>query len=101
MEESEVVGMQEVGMTGGTQLSVMEVDDGEDEIVVLGEVKQGETHKWAPLLPPKMLRKRVCMVMVIQMPVGSQAKGGLVQESQVGSGSVGSIGTPCERCIKH
>ena len=59
-EGSEAVGMEEVGMTGGTQLSVMEVDEeGEDEVVVVEEAKQGETRKWAPLLPPKLLRKRV------------------------------------------
>ena len=58
-EGSEAVRMEEVGMTGGTQSSAMEVDEeGEDEVVVL-EVKQGEKRKWAPLLPPKLLRKRV------------------------------------------
>ena len=39
-EESEAVGMEEVGMTGGTQSSTMEVDEeGEDEVVVVEETK--------------------------------------------------------------
>ena len=38
-EGSEAIGMEEVGMTGGTQLLAMEVDEeGEDEVVVV-EVK--------------------------------------------------------------
>ena len=58
-EGSKAVRMEEVGMTGGTQSSAMEVDEeGEDEVVVL-EVKQGEKRKWAPLSPPKSSRKRV------------------------------------------
>ena len=59
-EESEAIGTEEVGTTSGTQLSAMEVDkEGEDEVVVVEEVKRGETRKWAPLLPPKSLRIRV------------------------------------------
>ena len=39
-EGSEAIGTEEVGMTGGTQSSVMEVDkEGEDEVVVVEEVK--------------------------------------------------------------
>ena len=58
-EGSKAVRTEEVGMTGGTQSSAMEVDEeGEDEVVVL-EVKQGEKRKWAPLSLPKLLRKRV------------------------------------------
>ena len=41
-EGSEAVGMEEVGTTGGTQSSAMEVDkEGEDEVVVVEEVKRG------------------------------------------------------------
>ena len=42
---SKVVGTEEVGMMGGTQSSVMEVDEEEDEVVVVKEVKRGETSK--------------------------------------------------------
>ena len=39
-EGSEAVGMEEVGTTGGTQSSAMEVDEeGEDEVVVVEEAK--------------------------------------------------------------
>ena len=39
-EESEAVGTEEFGATGGTQLSVMEVDEErEDEVVTVEEVK--------------------------------------------------------------
>ena len=39
-EESEVIGTEEIGTTGGTQSSVMEVDEEEqDEVVVVEEVK--------------------------------------------------------------
>ena len=39
-EESEAVETEEVGMTGGTQSSVMEVnEEGEDEVVVVEEAK--------------------------------------------------------------
>ena len=39
-EGSEAVGMEEVGMTGGTQSSAMEVnEEGEDEVIVVEEVK--------------------------------------------------------------
>ena len=39
-EGSEAIGMEEVGTTGGTQLSAMEVDkEEEDEVVVVEEVK--------------------------------------------------------------
>ena len=59
-EESKAIGTEEVGMTGGTQSSAMEVDkEGEDEVVVVKEVKQGEMRKWAPSSPPKLLRKWV------------------------------------------
>ena len=91
-EGSEVVGMENVRMTGGTQLSVMEINEEEkDEVIVVEETKQGETWKQAPLSPPKTLRKRVCVAMGTQPSVGSQ----------VGSGNVGSMGRPCERCVKH
>ena len=59
-EESEVIGTEEVGMTSGTQSSPMEVDEeGEDEVVVVEQVKRGEMRKQAPSLPPKSSRKRV------------------------------------------
>ena len=49
-EESEAIRTEEVGTTSGTQSLVMEVDEeGEDEVVVIEEVKRGETRKWAPL----------------------------------------------------
>ena len=36
----------------------MEVDEeGEDEVIVVEEAKQGEMRKWAPLSLPKMLRQ--------------------------------------------
>ena len=39
-EESEVVGMEDIGMTGGTQPSVIEVDEEEEEdVVVVEEVR--------------------------------------------------------------
>ena len=39
-EGSEAVGTEDVGMTGGTQSSVMEVDEeGEDEVVMVEEAK--------------------------------------------------------------
>ena len=97
IEGSEAIGTEEVGMTGGTQSSAMEVNkEGGDEVVVVEEVKRGETRKWAPSLLPKLLRKRVQAGMVTQTPAGSQVKGSLVQGSQVGS-----MGKPCWRCIKH
>ena len=37
--ESEVVGMEDAGVTGGTQLLVMEVDEEEEDKVVVVEVK--------------------------------------------------------------
>ena len=81
-EESEAV-----GTMGGTQLLAMEVDEKEeDEVMVVEEVKWGKMRKWAPSLPPKMLRKRV--------QVGTVG-------SQVGSRQAGSMGRPCNRCIKH
>ena len=59
-EGSEAVSTEDVGMTGGTQLSAMEVDkEGEDEVVVVEEAKRGEMRKWAPSLLPKSSRKRV------------------------------------------
>ena len=58
-EGSEAVGTEDVGMTGGTQSSAMEVDEeGEDEVVVV-EVQRGETRKRAPSSLPKLSRKRV------------------------------------------
>ena len=100
VEGSEAVRMEEVGTTGGTQLSTMEVDEEEDEVVVV-EVQQGETRKWVPLSPPKSLRKRVQAGMATQTPVGSQVKGSLVQGSQAGMGTVVSTANPCWRCVKH
>ena len=38
-EESEAVEMENVGMTGGTQLLAMEVDEEEDEVIIVEEVK--------------------------------------------------------------
>ena len=43
----------------------MEVDDGEDKIVVVEGVKQGETCKQALLSPPKMSSNRAHTAMVI------------------------------------
>ena len=107
-EGSEAVGMEEVGTTGGTQSSAMEVDEEEEDEVVVEEVKQGETRKQAPSSLPKSLRKRVRAGTATQMPVGSQVKGSSVQESQVGiRGSQAGMGTavstanPCWRCMKH
>ena len=91
-EESEAVGTEEVGTTGGTQLSVMEVDEeGEDEVVVVEEVKRGEMRKRAPSLPPKSSRKRVRAGMATQTPAGSQA----------GVGTAVSMVNPCWRCVRH
>ena len=60
IDESEAVGTEDLGMMGGTQSSVMEVDEEEEEeVVVVEEVKRGETRKQAPSLPHKSLRKRV------------------------------------------
>ena len=93
---------EEVGTTGGTQSLAMEVnEEGEDEVIVVEEVKQGETRKRVLSLPPKALRKRVRVGTVTQMPVGSQVMGSSVQGSQAGSGNVGSTGKPCWRGIKH
>ena len=101
-EGSEAVGTEEVGTTGGTQLLVMEVDEeGEDEVVVVEEAKRGEMRKWAPSSPPKSLRKRVRAGTVTQMLAGSQVKGGSVQGSQAGMGTVVSMAFPCWRCVKH
>ena len=101
-EESKAVGTEEVGTTGGTQSSAMEMDEeGEDEVVVVEEVKRGETRKRAPSLPPKSSRKRVRAGMATQTPAGSQVKGGSVPGSQVGMGTVGSTGGSCWRCVKH
>ena len=101
-EESEAIGMEEVGTTGGTQLSAMEVDEEEeDEVVVVEEVKRGEMRKWAPSSPPKSSRKRVRAGMVTQTLAGSQAKGGLVQGSQAGMGTAVSTANPCWRCVRH
>ena len=59
-EGSEAVWMEEVGMTGGTQSLAMEVnEEGEDEVVVVEEVKRGEMRKQALSSPPKSSRKRV------------------------------------------
>ena len=78
-EGSETVRMEEVGMTGGTQSSAMEVnEEEEDEVVVVEEVKRGEMRKWAPSSPPKSSRKRVQAGMVTQTLAGSQVKGSLV-----------------------
>ena len=74
----------------------MEVDEeGEDEVIVVEEAKQGETRKRAPSSSPKLSRKRVQAGMVTQM-LGSS-----VQGSQAGLGNVGSMVKPCWRCVKH
>ena len=100
-EGSEVVGTEDVGMTGRTQSSAMEVDEeGEDEVVVV-EVQRGEMRKWAPSSPPKLSRKRVRAGTVTQTPVGSQVKGSSVQGSQAGMGTAVSTANPCWRCVKH
>ena len=101
-EGSEAVRTEEAGTTGGTQSSAMEVDEeGEDEVVVVEEVKRGETRKRAPLSLPKSLRKRVRAGTVTQTPAGSQVKGGSVQGSQAGMGTAVSTANPCWRCVKH
>ena len=101
-EESEAIRTEEVGMTSGTRSLAMEVDEeGEDEVVVVEEVKRGETRKRAPSLLPKSLRKRVRAGTATQTPAGSQVKGGSVPGSQAGMGTVGSMGGPCWRCVKH
>ena len=75
-------------MTGGTQSSAMEVDEeGEDEVVVVEEAKRGEMRKRAPLSLPKSLRKRV--------------RAGTVTQTLAGMGTVGSMGGPRWRCIRH
>ena len=101
VEESEAVGKEDVGTTGGTQSLAMEVNKEEEEVVVVVEVKQGEMRKWAPLSPLKTLRKRVCMAMGTQLSVGSQVQGRSVESSQAGSGNVGSTRRPCEQCLKY
>ena len=101
-EESEAVGTEEFGTTGGTQSSVMEVDEeGEDEVVVVEEVRRGETRKRVPSSPPKSSRKRVRAGTATQTPAGSQVKGSLVQGSQAGVGTAVSTANPCWRCVKH
>ena len=101
-EGSETVRMEEVGMTGGTQSSAMEVnEEEEDEVVVVEEVKRGEMRKWAPSSPPKSSRKRVQAGTVTQMPAGSQVKGSSVQRSQAGTGTAVSMTNLCWRCVKH
>ena len=101
-EGSEAVGTKELGTTGGTQSSAMEVDkEGEDEVVVVKELKRGETRKWAPSSPPKSSRKRVRAGMATQTPAGSQVKGSSVQGSQAGVGTAVSTANPCWRCVRH
>ena len=78
-EGSKAVRTEEVGTTGGTQSLAMEVnEEGEDEVVVVEEVKRGEMRKWAPSSLPKSSRKRVQAGMVTQTLAGSQVKGSLV-----------------------
>ena len=101
-EESEAVRTEEVGTTGGTQSSAMEVDEeGEDEVVVVEEVKRGEMRKRVLLSLPKLSRKRVRAGTATQMPAGSQVKGGSVPGSQAGMGTMVRMGGPCWRCVKH
>ena len=83
-------------------MSAREVDEeGEDEVVVVKEVKQGEMRKRALSSPPKLSRKRVRAGTATQTPAGSQVKGGPVQGSQVGMGTAVSTANPCWRCVKH
>ena len=101
-EGSKAVRTEEYGTMGGTQSSAMEVDEeGEDKVVVIEEVKRGETRKWVPSLPPKSSRKRVRAGTATQTPAGSQVKRGLVQGSQAGMGTAVSTANPCWRCVKH
>ena len=101
-EGSKAVGTEDIGTTGGTQSSVMEVDEEEeDEVVVVEEVKQSEMWKRAPSSPLKMSRKRVQAGMATQTLAGSQVLGSSVQGSQAGSGNAGSMGKLCWRCVKH
>ena len=59
-EASEAVGMEEVGTMAEAQSLVMEVnEEGEDEVVMVEEVKRGEMRKQAPSSLPKSSRKRV------------------------------------------
>ena len=101
-EGSEAIGTEEFGTTGGTQSSAMEVnEEGENEVVVVEEVKRGEMRKRAPSLPPKSSRKRVRAGMATQTLAGSQVKGRSVQGSQAGTGTAVSMANPCWRCVKH
>ena len=102
VEQSEAVKMEDMGATGGTQLSAMEVDkEEEDEVVLIEEIKHGKMRKRAPLSLPKMLRKRVQAGTATQRPVGCQVQGGSTQGSQVGLGNAGSTGRLCQRCRKY
>ena len=68
-EGSEAVRMEEVGMTGGTQSLAMEVDEeGEDEVVVVEEVKQGETMGNPRGNPTgRQGKAKVKLMMIVQM----------------------------------
>ena len=80
----------------------MEVDEeGEDEVVVVEEAKQGEMRKQASSSLPKSSRKRVRAGTVTQTLVGSQVKGSSVQGSQAGVGTAVSPANPCWRCVRH
>ena len=85
----EVMGTEKVKKTGGTEASVVKVDEGGESEVVVEEVKKGSRRKCAPLLPPKLSRKRAHAVMATQMSVGSQSK----------AESVGGMGISCKWCI--
>ena len=101
-EGSKAIGTEDFGMTGGTQLSAMEVEEEEeDEVVVVEEVKRGEMRKRVLSSLSKSSRKRVRAGTATQMPAGSQVQGSSVQRSQAGLGNAGSMGKPCWRCIRH
>ena len=89
-EDSNAVGRSEVKEAGGLESLAMEVDNGgESEVVAVEEGKRSGGRKWAPLSPPKQVRKRAHTVTVTQTTMGSQVK----------TESMGSMGIGCEWCI--
>ena len=59
VERSEVTGEGGAKEITRMQMLEMEVDDGEDKVVVEKSRVSGG-RKWAPSSPPKLLRKRAC-----------------------------------------
>ena len=98
---SEALGTEDVEGIGGSQSSLMDVDGDDDVEVVAVEDGRHGGRKRAPLSPPKASRKRARVATAMQTPVGSQAKGGSMQGSQVKTGGAGSVGVSCERCVRQ